>query len=50
MALYITQFGVKAQNMICRRSTSPRRTFCEVKIDFTKHEGSVTQHDIKTIE
>ncbi|MEL0648368.1 sel1 repeat family protein [Pseudoalteromonas agarivorans] len=50
VALYITQFGVKAQNMTCRRSTSPRRTFGEVKIDCTKHDGSVTQHDIQTIE
>ena len=50
VALYITQFGVKAQNMTCRRSASPRRTFGEVKIDCTKHEGSVTEHDIQIIE
>ncbi|MBH0078743.1 sel1 repeat family protein [Pseudoalteromonas sp. NZS11] len=50
VALYITQFGVKAQNMTCRSSTSPRRTFGEVKIDCTKHEGIVTEHDIQIIE
>jgi TPR repeat protein len=50
VAVYIEQFGVKAQNMTCRRSTSPRRTFGEIKIDCNKHDGVVTVHEIQTIE
>nr|WP_253861369.1 hypothetical protein [Pseudoalteromonas sp. SCSIO_11900] len=50
VAVYIEQFSVKAQNMNCRRSTSPRRTFGEIKIDCNKHDGVVTVHEIQTIE
>ncbi len=50
VAVYIEQFGVKAQNMTCRRSTSPRRTFGEIKIDCSKHEGAVTVYEVDKIE
>lgn len=50
VALYIKQFGVKAQNMTCRRSTSARRTFGEIKIDCTKRDGAVTVYEVDTVE
>ena len=50
VAVYIERFGVKAQNMTCRRSTSPRRTFGEIKIDCSKHDGAVTVYDVDIIE
>lgn len=50
VALYISQYGSKAQKMTCRRSTTPRRTFGEIKIDCNKHEGTVTKYDVQIKE
>jgi hypothetical protein len=50
VALYISQYGSKAQKMTCRRSTTPRRTFGEIKIDCNKHDGTVTKYEVQTKE
>lgn len=49
-AVYIEQFSVKAQNMTCRRSISPRGTCGEIKVDCNKRYGAVTVYEVDTIE
>jgi TPR repeat protein len=50
VALYIERFGVKAQKMTCRRSTTARRTFGEIKVDCSKRDAAVTVYEVDTIE